>query len=141
MQAPQPHRPAAGVHIHTGAPTLVFVTVKTRHRDPWLATPPIHTALRTVWRQATHWLVGDYLIMPDHVHFFCSPGRVDSDGDIERWLAYWKRLLNQSHQNPAWRFQSRGWHHRLRQGESYENKWLYVQQNPVRAGLAKTPPD
>jgi len=141
MPSYHPHKPAPGVQLHTGQPTIVFLTVKTLHRAPWLTTPAIHVALRETWHQSTHWLVGDYLLMPDHLHLFCAPGSAESAGDLERWIAYWKRLLFQTHRNPQWRFQSRGWHHRLRHGESYEDKWRYVQQNPVRGGLVRLPQD
>ena len=33
-------------------------------------------------------------------------------------------------------FQAHSFHHRLRQNESYSEKWDYVRHNPVRAGLA-----
>jgi len=32
-------------------------------------------------------------------------------------------------------------HHRLRGGESYAQKWQYVRENPVRAGLVTRPED
>jgi hypothetical protein len=38
---------------------------------------------------------------------------------------------------PDRKFQSRGWHHRLRDGENYSEKWIYVQENPIRKGLVK----
>jgi hypothetical protein len=34
-----------------------------------------------------------------------------------------------------------GFHHRLRAGESYGQKWQYVRENPVRAGLVANPDD
>jgi hypothetical protein len=41
------------------------------------------------WLNATAWLVGDYLLMPDHLHLFCAPR--DIDMPIETWIRYWKR--------------------------------------------------
>jgi len=76
------------------------------------------------------WLAGDYLLMPDHLHIFCAPR--DFRCTIETWSAYWKREFRLKHKRPDWKFQSRGWHHRLRDGESYSEKWLYVQENPLR---------
>ena len=38
---------------------------------------------------------------------------------------------------PVWKFQSRGWHHRLRDGESYSEKWRYVRENPLRKKLCQ----
>ena len=54
---------------------------------------------------------------------------------IETWISYWKRAFALKHKRTEWKFQSRGWHHRLRDGENYSEKWLYVQENPLRKGL------
>jgi len=65
--------PASGVQINLGEPTIVFLTVNTRDRRPWLAQPLVHECLCEAWRQAQAWLVGYYLLMPDHLHLFCAP--------------------------------------------------------------------
>jgi hypothetical protein len=41
-------KPAHGVHIDPSRPTVVFVTVCTKDRHPWLAQAENHVALRTV---------------------------------------------------------------------------------------------
>jgi len=69
--------PAEGVLIFRDQPTIVFVTVCSRKRRPHLANDSVHNALRESWRAATAWLVGFYLIMPDHVHLFCAPESED----------------------------------------------------------------
>ena len=134
---------------------MVFLTVTTENRNPWLANTRVHQLLHQTWSEATAWLVGDYLLMPDHLHLFCAPR--DLHLTIEKWISYWKRefALKQKRLagTPAppttdsrplemlnslkWKFQSRGWHHRLRDGENYSEKWLYVQENPIRKGLVK----
>ena len=43
--------------------------------------------------------------------------------------------------NDALTFRSRGFHHRLRRDESYTDKWEYIRENPVRAGLVKDSDD
>jgi len=72
--------------------------------------------------------------MPDHLHLFCAPRELRFT--IETWIAYWKREFSLKHKRADWKFQSLGWHHRLRDGENYSEKWLYVQENPLRKGLA-----
>ena len=126
---------ASGVHIQLGRPNFVLLTVATENRIPWLTNPVAHHFLRVTWREATTWLVGDYLLMPDHLHAFCAPR--DSSYTIEHWITFWKRDFRRRHGHEDWRFQSRGWHHRLRDDENYSAKWLYVQENPVRKGLVK----
>jgi putative transposase len=125
--------PATGVHIQLGRPNFVLLTVTTENRIPWLANPAVHELLHKTWLAATAWLVGEYLLMPDHLHAFCAPR--DLSFTIEQWITYWKRDFRRRHGRDDWNFQSRGWHHRLRAEESYSAKWIYVQENPVRAKL------
>lgn len=105
----------------------------------WLAQASVQRALHTIWRDtATAWLVSDYLLMPDHLHLFCAPR--DWEFRIERWIAFWKDRLTKTCPQ-AGSFQCGGFHHRLRTEESYAQKWEYVRENPVRAGLVKQPDD
>jgi putative transposase len=69
-------------------PTIVFVTVCTKDRRPWLATSENHTALLSVWREARAWVVGRYVLMPDHLHLFAAPGRLELP--LDNWIRYWK---------------------------------------------------
>jgi putative transposase len=114
-------------------PTIVFLTVCTQARTPWLADDAIHEALRSTWRSATNWKVGKYVLMPDHLHLFAWPGiwQADFDG----WVRYWKSQFLNNIDNPALRWQSNCFHHWLRSCESAEAKHLYMTNNPVRAHL------
>jgi putative transposase len=100
-----------------------------------LANKAMHEALVQTWGVTDHWLVGNYLIMPDHIHLFCAPQT--HDFSIEEWITYWKRQFRRTCKC-APKFQSRGFHHRLRRDESYDAKAEYIRQNPVRAGFVKT---
>jgi putative transposase len=125
--------PAKGVHISMGGPNWIFLTVCTEKRGRWLARTSVQRALHEIWQNtATAWLVGDYLLMPDHLHLFCAPR--DLKFTIERWIGYWKDCFSKTHIVPE-KFQAGGFHHRLRSGESYTEKWQNVRENPVRAGL------
>ena len=139
---PQRQNPSPGVHIQLGQSNIVLLTLNTEKRKPWLANTRTHQLLHQTWSEATAWLVGDYLLMPDHLHLFCAPR--DLSFTIETWISYWKREFAVKHKRlagklapPNWKFQSRGWHHRLRDGENYSEKWIYVQKNPVSRGLVK----
>jgi putative transposase len=125
--------PSAGVHIQLGRPNIVLLTVTTENRKSGLADSLAHQLLRETWTSATAWQVGDYLLMPDHLHLFCAPR--DLSFTIERWITFWKRDFHRRHQREDLKFQSRGWHHRLRENEDYSAKWLYVQENPIRKKL------
>ena len=131
--------PAPGVLLLPGSANFVLLSVTTDRRQPWLANETAHHLLHETWSEATAWVVGDYLLMPDHLHCFCAPH--DPRFSIENWIIYWKREFTRKHRQSAWRFQSQGWHHRLRDGEKYSEKWLYVQENPLRQGLCQRTAD
>lgn len=131
------HSPAHGVHLRSDGPNVVFLTVTTEKREPWLADAHIRRELHRLWEQeAQAWWVGDYLLMPDHLHLFCVPN--DLRFEVERWIAFWKDRLAKTCP-AAGRWQRGGFHHRLRSRVECEEKWTYVRENPVRKGLVARP--
>ncbi|MGI8481703.1 MAG: REP-associated tyrosine transposase [Chthoniobacterales bacterium] len=117
-------------------PTIVFVTVCTKNRKPLLANADSHNLILDSWSAADSWLVGRYVLMPDHAHLFCAPATPESPA-LATWLRFWKSHATRHWPNqaevPIW--QRHFWDRELRQRESYAQKWDYVRQNPVRAGL------
>ena len=92
-ERPSRHRPAHQPVVELGHQAiLMFVTVCTKDRRPVLANPHVHAVLLAAWANACDWRVGRYVIMPDHVHFFCAPGRLDYPA-LSKWMAYWKSLV------------------------------------------------
>jgi hypothetical protein len=89
-------KPASGVVISLGEPTIVFVTVCSEQRVPWIAQPPVHESLKEVWAQADAWLVGHYQLMPDHIHLFAAPRNLAIP--FNRWMSYWKGLFTRKAQ-------------------------------------------
>src|SRR5205814_456522 len=71
---------------------IIFVTTCTANRRTILASPDVHKAIVGAWREASTWLVGRYVVMPDHINFFCAPngGEIPS---LERWLRYWESIV------------------------------------------------
>jgi putative transposase len=104
--------PATAVCIFGDRPTIAFLTVCTLNRECGLASPQVHAALVEAWNNANSWRVGAYVIMPDHIHLFCAP---QTRIFIEQWITFWKRHFRRLCSS-APRFQSRGFHHRLRRG-------------------------
>ena len=79
--------------------------------------------------------VGRYVIMPDHVHLFVC-------GDLHFHLGKWVKALKQAlgKSIPSGVGHDRIWQegffdHILRSDESMAQKWEYIKENPVRAGL------
>src|SRR5205823_9266444 len=115
---------------------IVFLTVCTKDRKAILASSESHALLIDAWRRAKMWQVGRYVIMPDHIHLFCAPAKSETQ-PLLHWVKYWKssaaRNWIESADSPVW--QRHFWDTQLRRSESYDQKWQYVVENPVRAGL------
>src|SRR4030088_2622453 len=73
MSLPERKHPAKGVVDDDRLPTVIFLTVCTAYRRSWLAHQSVHDTLINVWLSATHWEVGPYVLMPDHLHRFAWP--------------------------------------------------------------------
>jgi len=137
-----------------GAP-VYFITVCVEGRAPVLADPAVADILVEAWRhsyQAHGWMVGRYVVMPDHGHFFASPGP-ETAKSLSAFMGCWKRsttvriraLQAAGHRRmprPTERrftWQKEFFDHLLRSDESYSRKWEYVRLNPVRAKLVSGP--
>ncbi|MDF7826836.1 transposase [Pontiellaceae bacterium B12227] len=131
------HHPTVERH---NQPVIIHLTVCTDQRRPILASEQVHAALTDVWKSSNHWKVGRYVIMPDHIHLFCSPVGKEHE-NVAKWVTYWKRSISRSlpELQPIW--QRDCWDTQLRQHESYTEKWHYIRNNPVRKGLAAQPDD
>jgi REP element-mobilizing transposase RayT len=123
---------------------LYFVTFCTHERTPCLARDEIHAASVLFAGKAEHDFgiaVGRYVIMPDHVHLFVRGG---PDFVLGRWVGMLKHSLGRAStlsrtDNQIW--QEGFFDHVLRSDESYAQKWQYVRENPVRAGLVSRSED
>ena len=136
---PQRKHPAHGVLNVNGQPTIIFDTVCTKNSLPWLACDDVHELLCDIWHEATGWLMGRYVILPDHLHFFAAA--TENDIKYDNWVTYWKSLFSKRYGNPECRWLTGHWDTRMRNERVYEDKWEYVRWNPVRHGLVQTPED
>ena len=134
---PRRKHPAHGILVIDGQPTIIFDTVCTKDRKPWLACESVHQTLRAVWQEATAWLMGRYMILPDHLHFFAAA--TESNIPYDRWVTYWKSQFSKRHGDPEHFWQTDHWDTRIRNAERYEQKYEYVRWNPVRLGLVEKP--
>ena len=79
--------------------------------------------------------------MPDHVHLFVRGSEVFKLG---AWVGHLKQALAKAARLS--RAKTQIWEegffdHVLRSNESYSQKWNYVRENPIRAGLVKSVED
>jgi len=134
-----PHFPP--IERHNTA-IIIFVTVCTKDRKRILADSGAHEVLRLAWQTKPSWLIGRYVVMPDHVHLFCAPAEFPSR-PLLKWVSFWKSAAarNWPHRDQLPLWQRHSWDTQLRRGENYDEKWEYVLQNPVRAGLVARPED
>jgi REP element-mobilizing transposase RayT len=123
-----------------------FITVCVEQRRSLLATGPAAGILLDEWNDAVGrhgWAVGSYCIMPDHVHFFCTNG--ESETPLSVFVGNWKqwtaKKLKRSAGLDGTVWQKGFFDHLLRSSESYSQKWDYVRNNPVRAGLVEKSED
>ena len=121
---------------------LFFLTICTANRARFLDNPATHEQFVAFCERSPElaqvW-VGRYVLMPDHIHVFVSS---DDAVALSRWTGSLKKFLAahwraQGKTAPFW--QEGFFDHVLRSGESYDGKWEYVRQNPLRAGLLKAP--
>ena len=123
-----------------GRPTVLFVTVRVTDRSHCLAREDSHAALLHAWNSAEHWKPGLYVIMPDHVHLFCTPGVPEPLG-IKAWCKYWKGQYRRALSLNSSVWQRDCWDTQMRNYDHYAEKASYVRMNPVRKGLVEKPED
>jgi putative transposase len=83
-------------------------------------------------RQA--WHASIVLLMPDHLHAMISFDWERGDG-LGQVIQNWKRFTARKLEI-VW--QRDFFDHRIRSDNDLANKWIYIRENPVRAGLVDT---
>jgi putative transposase len=124
-------------------PPIYFITTCTLERRAILVCKEVAAILVDEWRHAHDrhgWAIGRYVIMPDHVHFFCS-AELDAKTlpiFMQRWKEWTSKRIVRELKLSGRIWQEEFFDHVLRSVESYSQKWDYVKENPVRAGLVET---
>src|SRR6266516_985393 len=119
---------------------IYFVTTCTANRRHILAVDAIEESfIRCAKEGPEHgaW-IGAYVLMPDHLHVFAAID--DEKLSLSQWMKSLKNALSKtmrSKEIPAPHWQKTFFDHVLRSAESYTEKWHYVRENPVRAGLVE----
>jgi len=122
--------------IYSSEP-VYFVTFWTRDRLPIPDLGKAQTALEAYAQRGIKEFgaaPGRYVIMPDHIHLFVSG---DADFVLSKWVAGLKRAISKAVGSRGESWQPTFFDHILRSDKSYSEKWEYVYENPVRAGLVK----
>jgi len=100
-----------------------------------LANDAAFNAFKTAMGKFQHWRVRAAMLMSDYLHVITTPtrNREEKLGDFSGALKRWMR----QELHPSWSWQPGCFDRLLRSDESLHEKWLYVQENPVRGGLVK----
>ena len=124
--------------------TIYFIT---ESRKPVLANAQAWQICRAVLNKLDEWRILAAIAMPDHLHILAAPASRDASiSDFSKWF---KRWFNEAYRTSNchqpvregvatdWRWQEGCFDRLLRSDESLSEKWEYLRQNPVRAGLVK----
>lgn len=120
---------------------VFYITMCTAYRRPILSNCMVHETFKSFGLRAPNYgvFVGRYVLMPDHVHLFAqfAPAAIS----LAKWVKSLKNTISKVFRTatfaaPHW---EKDYFDRvIRSRESYEQKWRYVLNNPVRAGLVKS---
>lgn len=140
------HPPRIPVWLPDDQEVMYFVTICVADRKRVLANDRAFVAFKIAASKLTHWEVLAAVLMPDHLHVIAAPSQ-DRDANVGHLSAALKRWMreemNKGGKRSAcptikdWQWQPGCFDRLLRSDESLGEKWLYVEENPVRAGLVK----
>src|SRR5438045_7255093 len=98
--------PAHPLPVEAGFQSVsILLTVCTHRRQRILATKESTRLIAKAWQAATFWLVGRYVVLPDHLHLFCAPNRFPAE-PLRNWIGCWRNHVTRAWSNrselPLW---------------------------------------
>jgi putative transposase len=120
--------------VADGADYFITICTQTRSENQ-LCKPGVAGMIRdgfSAYQKTGKWYVHLLLLMPDHLHAIISFSR---EPGIQKSISAWKQYMARQ---AGIKWQRDFFEHRLRSGEGFREKALYVRQNPVRAGLVSS---
>lgn len=130
--------------------TIYFITFCVENRKSVLANALAWRICLETFAKLDQWTILAAIAMPDHLHLLASPV-ADREASVSAFAKWFKRWFNEAYWNrrlPApdggrsrWHWQEGCFDRLLRSDESLSEKWEYLRQNPVRAGLVKNSDD
>ncbi|MFZ0819542.1 MAG: transposase [Candidatus Acidiferrales bacterium] len=108
----------------------------------WLSDPVIARCVaETLVRGAEmgHYVLHAYVVMPNHVHVLLDPLRplIRITATVKGVSAHDANEILGRTGNPFWQHES--FDHWVRNSAQFEKIKMYIENNPVKAGLAKSP--
>jgi putative transposase len=128
------HPPRIPVRLRWEQTLIYFVTICVKDRKQVLANEAAFNALKNAAARLREWRVLAAILMPDHLHVVVAPS--ERDGRLGNFSAALKRWMRKD-LNAFSEWQPGCFDRLLCSDESLHEKWLYIQENPVRAGLVR----
>ncbi|MEM8955515.1 MAG: hypothetical protein AAGD22_15280 [Verrucomicrobiota bacterium] len=123
--------------VEDGASFFVTINAECRGQSHFCGDDELKVVARALLDGVRHyhregkWFAHLVVIMPDHLHAILSfPRGGDMRETIRAWKSFQTRRLGL-----VW--QDGFYDHRIRNGESFNEKMDYIRENPVRAGLCE----
>jgi putative transposase len=121
------HRP-----LEWATAPVYFITICAQERgNNQLCAGAAPEILRSIgfYNEKQRWWCEYAVLMPDHMHLLVSFPEISI---YQKTVGDWKRWITRQH-DIEW--QENFFEHRLRNDENAQAKWMYLRENPVRAGL------
>ncbi|PYJ40367.1 MAG: hypothetical protein DME86_12375 [Verrucomicrobia bacterium] len=126
------HPPRIPIWLSYDQAVVYFITFCVQARIPVLANDKAFAVLRDIAGRPGIWRIIAAVVMPDHVHLLGAPA--ERDAPVGALSATVKRAIRRSLQ-ATWQWQPGCFDRLLRSDESADEKWNYIRDDPVRAGL------
>lgn len=137
-QLPERNTPAHFTPIERDNKSIViFLTVCSQDRKTIFANDKFHQILIEAWKEYRGWSVGSYVIMPDHIHLFCTPTSREESLSMTLWIKKWKSYCSRNWKDRKEKqiWQNDYWDRQMRSFENYSSQSEYLFMNPLRKGL------
>jgi len=130
--------------------TIYFITFCVASRKAVLANDGSWQICCATLERLDQWIILSALAMPDHLHALIAPV-LNRDASVAAFTKWFKRWFNEAYwsckpsvsdgRHRTWHWQEGCFDRLLRSDESASEKWEYIRQNPLRAGLVTNPDD
>jgi REP element-mobilizing transposase RayT len=112
----------------------IFLTVCTKRRSSVLAHELAHDALRDLWSDNSRWIVGLYVLMPEHAHLIVIEAARNRT-PLSMWIGWWKQQASARGGGGGLVWQRDFWDTTIRTQAMFAEKSAYIKNNPVKRGL------
>jgi REP element-mobilizing transposase RayT len=118
---------------------IYFVTFCVVGRAKVLDNEEAFHAFKSAVSRIRGWSVIAAILMPDHIHLLVAPPEA-REAKLRNVVGALKRWIREA-LNAQWKWQSGSFDRLLRRDESAHEKWRYMEENPVCAGLVRQSQD